>query len=260
MISKITDDQVELAQTVLDNHTVDPLNREGALESGLFCICSQATPFEIASKFVYRLREKSRPDDIDSRFKYSTIGVLTNPDIVNEASREVGWRFAKGRRFDSFINYFGSIDGEWWPGVRDADFDHRAQLIKDVKWISEKTLDFWMLCLGRNSIALDVHVMKHLRVLGLNISEEYIVPQRRKTSSQLVRRTPNKREYARIESDARELFSQDERFLLQSGDVNMALVDAALWWEGADRGNQDQRYLFGTGDGSYLIMPYAEIH
>jgi len=256
MISTITDDEIERARVVLDNHTVDPLAREGALESGLFCIASQGEPWEIPSKFVYALRKKAHPGDPEFRRRYTTIDVLTNADLVNAMAREAGWRFHHKNRFAPFIEYFGQKAGEWWTDVRDADYEARRSIIKGIKWISNKTLDFWMLCLGRSSIALDVHVMKGLHALGVDVNPTFYTPVARSNGSQRVRRTPNSAEYAAMEGGARTLFAQDERFVKENGQVDMALVDTILWWGGANRGDPDQGYLFG-GDRSGLILPYA---
>lgn len=255
-ISSISDAEIERARLVLENHTVTPLTREGAFESGLFCICSQATSWEIPSAFVRNLRMQSHPGDPNAVNRYSTMAVLTDKDRVNTAAEEEGWRFAYAKRFDPFIEYFGRREGEWWLNVRNADLDAQTKYVREVRYLGRKTLDFWMLCLGRDSIALDVHVMKRLSGLGINVPEDFITPRTRSVGKQKVRRTPNATEYARIGSEARTLFSQDERFV-PNGHVDMALVDALLWWDGANRGDSNQGYLF-SGDRSGLILPYAE--
>ena len=257
-VQEITDGQIENARIVLENHVVRPLTLEGAFESGLFCICSQATPFEIASRFVYALRETSHSKEMDARQKYSKLDVLIDKDKVNAAALKIGWRFAYKKRFDEFIDYFKRLDGNWPEMVRDAGVEERERFVNDVKWLSNKTFSFWSICLGgTNLLALDVYVMKGLKDLGIDIKDDFVYPVARNIGSQRVRKTPRNREYLIIEREARDFFERDERFLLGDGKVNMALIDAVLWWARANRDTQNQGYLFGNGNMSWLYMPYA---
>lgn len=258
MIQQISDKQIERAKAVLENHIVNPLTRAGALESGLFCIASQATPWEISSDFIYRLRQASHPHDPHAKFKYATPEVLTDKKRVNAAAHEAGWRFAYANRFDPFIDRFGSRQDEWWNIVKSADTEFRDTYVRNTKHLGCKTFSFWHLCLGgTNLIALDVWVMKGLKELGLEIPKDFIIPRAREDSSQKVRKTPSKAEYLRIEQQAKELFAQDERFQLENKKPDCALIDAVLWWGGANRGEPAQQYLFAS-DRSELILPYAQ--
>lgn len=244
----ITDSNLEAGRRVLSDHLVKELTRESTLESGIFCIASQATPWEIATRIVKRLR----PADC----LYAPWDVLTSKEKVNRAAHDIRWRFAHNNRFDSLIDYVSHRSGDWWNEVKEGTFVEREKWGEDVPYMSRKTFSFWQLCLGGTRlIALDVHVMRGLQKLGVSIPNGYVTPQSRTKGTQKVRKTPNAKEYLRIEEDARALFAQDERFLLANGDVNLALADSVLWWQGAHRGDLDQLYLRG-GDRSQT-MPYA---
>ena len=99
-------------------------------------------------------------------------------------------------------------------------------------------------------------VMKRLNKLGIEIDEDYIIPKRRTPKSQKNRLTPSKEDYLRIEREAYEIFSQDKRFLLPNERVDMTLVDAVLWWKGANRGSLNQYKLFDNGS----TFPYSKKH
>jgi len=263
MTSTITNEQIERAKTVLENHLVKPLTRAGAIENGLFCIASQATEWELPSRFIRLLRQQSRPQDPDAIHKYATLEVLTDKAAVNAAAKKAGWRFPHQDRFGPFIDYFGFRKEPWWDLVKGANSEFRESQVRKIHYMGCKTYSFWHICLGgRNLIALDVYVMKGLNNLGIELNGDFWTPVKRPTDGQRVRRTPPKNEYLRIEQAARELFAQDERFVIgrptmEPKRVDMALVDAVLWWKGANRGDESQRYLFG-GDRSGLILPYAE--
>jgi len=243
----ISDFEIEEARKVLRDHTVDPLNREGAFESLLYCIASQALPWERASDFVYALRNGSGG-------KYASWNRSTNSLFVNQIAEEMNLRFSRDKRFDPSIDYFKNKEGEWWEGIRDADSETRKFYFDALKWVGYKTFSFWHLCLGgTNLMALDVHVLRGLSELEVLMDKFYYVPKPRMKGEQEVRRTPSKGEYIRIENDARKIFSEDERFLIE-GEVNMALVDSLLWWRGAKRGKSGQLSLFGRDTGH---LPYA---
>ncbi len=252
----ITDAQIEEARQVLEDHVVNPLGKEGALENLLWCIASQGLGWEPASNFVYNLRDESRPEDKNAKMKFASLEVLFDKDRVYGVSKRIGLRFAYARRFDSAIDYFTNRDGEWWNDVLQAGVKDRENYVRDIKWVSNKTFSFWHLCLGgKNLIALDVHVMRGLNELGVEMNKGYYNPIRRKTGSQKVRRTPSEKDYLRIEEEAREIFSSDERFLKSEGEVDMSLIDAVLWWKGANRGSNGQAQLFGNA--LSWMMPYA---
>jgi len=256
MTSSISDGEIEKARRVLADHTVKRADHESALECLLWCIASQALGWEPASRFVYTLRRLSRPDDSKATLIVSKRDVLSDNGKVYQASIEAHLRFAKGRRFESAIDYFGSLKGEWWGNIVNANPDDRVHYVDNVKWVGEKTFSFYHICMGGvNLLALDVHVMRGLNRLGIELDENYVIPRARSTDAQKVRKTPDRKDYIRIESEARELFSGDERFKV-NGKVDMALADAVLWWRGASRGDSDQGYLFDGGLRSGA-MPYS---
>ena len=255
MIDSISDKEIELARIVLGDHTVKPLSHESTLESLLWCIASQALGWEAASSFIYCLRDASHSGDEQARFKVSQRKTLSDKDVVFRASQKARLRFAKGRRFDSAIDYFISQEGAWWERVISSGQAERARYVDEVKWLGEKTFSFWHICLGGTHLmALDVHVMRGLRELDIDIDPTYINSVARSTDAQKVRRTPPRTDYWRIESEARELFAKDKRFAIPYG-TNMALADAVLWWRGAHRGEPAQSQLFG--DSTSWKMPYS---
>ncbi len=247
-IEGISDLEVDAGRRVLQDHVVKDLNRGSALESGIFCITSQATPWEIAARLVKELRPAG--------CLYAPWDVLTSKEKVNETARTMRWRFAHNNRFDSLIDYVRDRNDSWWNEIKDGTFVEREKWSEDVPYMSRKTFSFWQLCLGGTRlIALDVHVMRGLQKLGVAVPDSYIIPQARTIGKQKVRKTPDSREYLRIEEDARALFATDERFLLEDGVVNLALADSVLWWRGAHRGDLHQLYL--RGGNRSQSMPYA---
>jgi len=259
MIEEISDWEIKKAKNVLNAHVVKPLTREGALESLLFCIASQAWAWEPASKFVYDLRQKSYPDDFNALKKYASLDVLNDKKLVNKIAKENGWRFHHQDRFDAPLDYFEKQNGLWYEDVMNADSVIRTEYCKNVKWVSNKTFSFWHICLGgTNLLALDVHVMKNLSDLGLSVNESYFISRPRLSGNQKVRKTPNNKDYIRIEEDAKTFFSYDERFLLDNQKVNLALVDSLLWWRGANRGSLKQMNLFKEHD-IINYLPYANL-
>ncbi len=263
MVTKniISDYEIEKGRKVLENHLVYPLTKEGAFESGLWCISSQATPWEMASNIIYKLRENSYPGDPHAKKKISRMETLKDVGEVNKSAKEAGWRFAKGNRFNDFINYFSKEEissKDWHYEVRDANNEYRKQIVKDVGWLGLKTFSFWNICLGgKDFLALDVWILKDLKKLGLDIKEEYVVAQSRNVGKQKVRKTPREKEYCKVENEARELFSKDKRFLQEDGKVDLALVDSVLWWRGANRGTLYQQSLFE--EEVLLEMPYQNM-
>ncbi len=262
MIESIKNWEIENAREVLRNHTVDPLTKEGALENLYFCITSQATPWEIPTKIVNRLREKSYPGDPVTKGKYSSWNVLTDNVLVNDTIRECGWRFHHHNRIDESLDYFVSRNDDWWKEIPKADAEEREKYVNQIKWLSRKTFSFWNICLGgRDLLALDVHIMRGLSKIGMEVNRNYFIPVARKKGSQIVRRTPGKEDYLRIEDEARSFFSKDERFIV-NGNVDLGLVDSLLWWRGASRGELYQPSLFDCNsaigrDMSYTL-PYAK--
>lgn len=254
MVNYISQDEIGMARKVLDDHTVKRLTKESAFECLLWCIASQAQSYEIASSFVYNLRDASHPQELESRRRYSALDVMFDPEKVFQVSKETGLRFANGRRFDSAIEYFKSRE-EWVDEVVNADSETREKFVSDVAYLGNKTFSFWHICLGgKNLIALDVHVMRGLKNEGIEIDPSYVNAIKRVKGGQRVRKTPNSKDYSRIENETRELFSDDERFLVPNG-VDMALVDAVYWWRGANRGQQSQLHLWGNGRS--WILPYS---
>src|SRR3989339_745528 len=226
MIEEISDWEIKKAKNVLNAHVVKPLTREGALESLLFCIASQAWAWEPASKFVYDLRQKSYPEDFNAIKKYASLDVLNDKKLVNKIAKENGWRFHHQDRFDAPLDYFEKQNGLWYEDVMNADSVIRTEYCKNVKWVSNKTFSFWHICLGgTNLLALDVHVMKNLSDLGLSVNESYFISRPR---------------------------------LIGNQKVNLALVDSLLWWRGANRGSLKQMNLFKEHD-IINYLPYANL-
>jgi hypothetical protein len=259
MIKTITNSQIERAKIVLKDHIPNPLTEASAFEAGLFSISSQGTPWEIASSIIYNLREISRPNDQDARHKCATLDTLRNVDAINLAALRAGWRFASENRYAQFIEHFARASPDYIQEVRNADIEVRDRYVEKVKWLSNKTFSFWNICLGgQDLVALDVHVMRGLRRLGLTIEESFVTPKSRSVGAQKVRKTPGRKRYLAIESEAKDLFAKDPRFIKADSRVDCALIDGVLWWGGAARGNPSQGYLFGNGQQSCLTLPYAE--
>ncbi len=258
-IETITDHEIVEARKVLEDHIVNPVTKEGAFECLLWCIASQALGWEPASNFVYELRRTSHPQDVQAANKHSTLQVLTDKEAVFQASLRARLRFAYARRFDSSIDFLSGLEGDWPDTIIEATQETREEYVKKIKWVAEKTFSFWHICLGgTNLLALDVHVMRGLHTMGIQLNTDYINSVQRATDSQRVRRTPNKKDYNRIEDEARWFFLTDHRFLLENEQVDMALIDGVLWWKGANRELLGQYHLFGAA-GSWK-MPYAKLH
>ena len=257
MLESISDLEIEKGKVVLQDHTVSPLNREGVLENLLFCIASQALKWEPASKFIYELRSASYPNDSTARLRYSSWDILTDKESVFDVAKKSRLRFANARRFDDAIEKVSSKEGTWWDEVVSADVLMRRKYVDDIKWVGNKTFSFWHICLGgTNLLPLDVHVMKNLRKIGVDLNPDYITPVSRSNDSQRVRKTPLNRIYEWHEAETRKIFSNDKRFLKEDGQVDMALLDAVLWWKGANREVNGQEYFFGAA-GSWTL-PYAQ--
>ena len=255
MIKEISDYEIEEARKILNDHIVPELSQESALESLLFCISGQVSLWEPSVKFIRNLRRYSHSNDTDSIHKVTSFSILTDKYLVNLAAQKGGIRFSKHGRFESSIDYFVNANHEWWREIPNADIDLREDYIKRIRWVGRKTFSLWHQCLGgKDLLALDVWVMKRLKNFGIEINEDYIITKRRTPNSQKNRVTPNKEDYLRIEKEAYELFVKDNRFLLPNGKVDMALVDAVLWWNGANRGNLHQYNLFDNGS----TLPYSK--
>ena len=253
MIENISDYQIEVARKVIEDHKVKPLNKEGALESLVFCIASQATRWEIASKIIYALRRSSHGNEK----AFTSWEDLTSKDNINRIVRENRWRFAYNERFDSAIDYFRNLESGWWMPIVEADSKTREKYCAEIRWLSRKTFSFWSICLGgTNLLALDVYVLRGLKDLDIEMNSHFFTPKSRNVGVQKVRKTPSAKEYIIFENSAREIFSHDERFLMEDGRVNMALVDGVLWWNGANRYDSNQLGLFGSGMNSF-ILPYS---
>lgn len=289
-LSDIRDYEVSDGADILYAHQVNPQTREGVMENLLWCIMSQATTWEQASKSIFDLRRACHSGNgIDPLNTYLTMDFMQDLDTVNYYVRQSGFRFHHENRLDGAIRYLSSLpDDSWIEEVVSADSSLRDEYVSRMKGVAQKTFSFWHLCLGGTSlIALDVHVLRGLSQLGLDIPEKYYVPQKRERdvsnvlvqersfeffgaqesfevvegNSQSVRASPKGKEYDHIEGDALKLFSQDGRFFLDSvlgpGSVDAALVDAVLWWRGARRAGQNVDYLFESF--SQNSMPYGDL-
>ena len=195
-------------------------------------------------------------------YKVASFKILSGKYLVNLAAQESGIRFSKHGRFESSIDYFLKTNHEFWKEIPNADINLREEYVnhnstKRIRWVGRKTFSLWHQFLGgKELLALDVWVMKRLNKLGIEIDEDYIIPKRRTPKSQKNRLTPSKEDYLRIEREAYEIFSQDKRFLLPDERVDMTLVDAVLWWKGANRGSLNQYKLFDNGS----TFPYSKKH
>lgn len=264
IIESITGGEINEAKKVLEDHVVKPLTEEGALESGIFCIASQANDWEMASKIIYALRDHSGNGSTNARERITSMKTITDATLVEKIAEKNGWRFHHEKRFTPFINYFSDAPVGWWSQIREAHIDQRTEYVRDIKYIGDKTFSFWNICLGGTKLlALDVHVMRGLTNLGIQMNENYVIPKLRKKKTgngyQKVRKTPPTKDYLRIEREARNLFREDGRFFNDSeGEVNLALVDAVLWWKGAKRQDSGQAYLFSDWRESHAL-PYAGI-
>ena len=255
MIKEISDGDVENGKTVVYNHLVSPLTREGALESLLFCIASQAWRWEKDSDFVRALRSSS--NGTKTKDGYASFDVLTNSELVNTIAKDGGFRFHHEGRFQPSISHFTKASENWWDKIKDADAETRDQFSNAVKYLGYKTFSFWNICLGgKDLLAIDVHVAGWLRKLGVNLDVYYSISKPREKGDQKVRKTPNRDDYVRIESEARKLFSTDERFILPEGKVDMALVDGVLWGERASR---ERRQLSFGWHSEWQRLPYSKL-
>lgn len=303
MLDKISDREIEEARRVLSDHTVKHLTRESALEAGIFCITSQATPWEKATEIVHCLRERSY-NCADARNFYSSWDVLSDKNAVQRVIEEKGWRFAHDRRCDELIDYASRQEGRWWEEILNAGSEDREKYSAEngsqsIRWVSRKTFSFWNICLGgRDLIALDVHILRNLSKLGVEIGKGYFVPVQRgvrkvdivtleararkeldaekgmlfspaqfapayaqtlfgERKGQKVRKTPDRDDYLRIEREAVSLFGSDPRFLY-NGKVDLALVDAVLWWRGARGQRRDAPCLIGEPEATRTSqLPYS---
>lgn len=287
MALPISDAELARAREVLRNFQVKHRSRQAGLESGLFAIANQASPWERPSKFVYALRKASYPDDPHALQRYASLAVLTDEERVNTIAKQSGWRFHHQDRFGPFLRYFGAREDAWWEEVIHANEEARMKYIREIDFISLKTFSFWQLCLGGTKLLpIDIHVRRHLSGLGVPIDEIYRVgttrPHRKKQPvssdshseffpsdlflpapsskqpTQTVVEEPTLSEYLRIERDARALFAQDIRFC-PDGNVDMALVAAVLWWRGAHRQEAYQAQLFGGDMGGSWKLPYHTV-
>jgi len=262
LISEIKDKEIEEAKKVLSNHIVKRDSPESFLESLIFCIASQATPWERASAIVYHLRDESYPGQKDARFKFSSLEIVSNPEKVEEIAKNNEWRFHHQKRFSPAIEFYRNIGNlpveklkMYFKEIKNADSDYREDVVGKIKYVSRKTFSFWHLCLGgKNLLPLDVHIRRQLSELGVEMNSDYYTLKRRKTDGQRVVRELDKKEYLRIESKALELFSQDKRFKNGNDKVDVSFVSSLLWWRGARRENC-QMNLFG--DMHEIILPYG---
>lgn len=255
-IENISDQEIAHGKKVLDDHVVDKVKIESGLETLFFCIVSQGTTWEVASNFVDHLRAESKKRGLNGS-KYASLEVLNDRPALYAAAKKAKWRFTSGRRFDPSLDYFSQLDHEWWAGIPQAGIEEREKLVKNIKWLGRKTVSFWHLCMGgKNLMTLDVHVMRGLNDLGVELDERYFDPVKRKDGSQIVRHVPSGKDYLRIEAQAKSLLEKDERFSYD-GRVDLALATSVLWWRGANRGDSEQGYLFGSGLRSWAL-PYAK--
>jgi len=180
MISQISDQEIEYAKDVQRNFIVQDLNHSSALESGIFAILNQASPWERPSKIIYKLREASYPGDKNARSKYATPEILHDIKKVNAIAKENGWRFPHQPRLESLIGTYSSRSDNWWEEIKNGTPKQRNETIKNVSYISMKTFSFWHLCLGGTDyLPLDIHVRRQLAKLGVPMKKEFYEHVRR---------------------------------------------------------------------------------
>lgn len=289
-IEQIKDADIDAARAVLQSFTVDRLSAESALESGIFAVFNQASPWERPTRIIYKLREASHPGNKDARANYASLELLTNPVRVNAIAKEHGWRFHHQDRIGSLVQYVSNKGDGWWNEVVEATHEQRGEYTGKVSYLSLKTFSFWSLCLGgTNLLPLDIHVRRQLAQLGVPIDERYtkykwraarskeqpngkvadedlllqVEPTAKpipKGNGQYVVDEPAPAEYHRIEREAHALFSKDTRFV-ERGRVNMGLVASVLWWYGANRGESTQYNLpvFSRSQGGAWKLPYGPL-
>ena len=274
--AKISDVEIAKAREVLDRFVVRDLNRASALEAGIYAIANQASMWDYAPlRVILGLRGGNMS-------RYAKLDVLTNPDSVEEIAKKVGWRFHHEKRFTPFIKYFGPLNDDFWQSIVMADAGVRDFYDGAINFMAFKTISFWHLCLGgKNLLPLDVHLLRTLRTdFGLEINEKYFTGKRRKgkrfpkgvtqgglfgetfdyhdKDMQCVRSVLSRHDYLKVEREAQELFSRDERFF-ESGKLNNALVASVLWWKGAQRGEYGTDTMFGKGENGFDKLPYGDL-
>ncbi len=277
-IQNITDIEIEEAKRVMQKHVVAELNCKTGLEALYFCIASQATPWEKASRFVDSLRA-SCPENKDY------FAHLTDKEVLKRESKnnqkKIRLRFHHQERFAPSADYFlASVNPqEIVNEVFLANYQTREKYVEQLNFVDYKTFSFWHLCLGGKNLAtIDVHVRRRLATdFKFDIPEKYYTVERRpgkiklisshaglfeeecpiiKIKKQQVTPQPNKTEYTKLENQMRDYFSQDPRFLYE-GKTDMALVTTLLWWRGARRTDPNQTLLQGYNDQHSDPLPYG---
>ncbi|MEK6888515.1 MAG: hypothetical protein AABW80_00220 [Nanoarchaeota archaeon] len=214
--------------------------------------------------------------------EYAKLDILCYPEKVEKIAKKRGWRFHHERRFEPFVKYFGPLQDDFWTSIVMADKGVRDFYDGAINWMAFKTISFWHLCIGgENLLPLDVHLLRTLRTdFGLKIDEKYFTGKRRKRKKfsrwivqkglfgvdfdyddanvQSVRSVLSRADYSRVEREAQELFSRDERFV-ENGRLNNALVAGVLWWKGAQRGEYGAETIFGKGEHGFDKLPYGDL-
>ncbi len=286
-LEAIKDYEIEDARKVLKDHMPKHLTRESALESLLWCIANQSTNWERPVNFVYNMRSeaaKSHPNGM-----YTSWDFMMDKQLVNKIAQDSGLMFYRESRYDYAIDYFRNKKGKWWEEIVNADIQTRKKYVNEIKYLGMKTFSFWHICLGgKNLIALDIWIRRQLQSdFGIKDLEKYSKPtiryrKKKEVSSNgfhqldlgleiidggtaptsyehpLGRRImpglPEK-VYLNVEKKTKEIFKKDQRFILPNGQIDLALVDALLWWRGAHRYGEQSHFL-GNGMATF-VMPYA---
>jgi len=144
-----------------------------------------------------------------------------------------------------------------------SDSASRQLFCEQVKYVGFKTYSFLdLMHKGTGFITLDVHVMRGLYYLGVDMSEWFFVkkptPPTDATSSRgrlrAVTCRPTDSQYVILEAKALDIFSHDSRFLMSDGHVDGGLATTLLWWMGA--GRRDSTFdMFGYHSSQEL--PYG---
>jgi hypothetical protein len=227
-------------------------------ESLIYAIGNQRINYERVFPFMRRVNALSMDE-------------LKDPRIVYGLSRQNGGKLMwKEDRFTPAYEYMQTHSGIESVVKTFLQMPHEVRNeLDDIKWLGLKTLSLWYLCLGGDSdiLCLDVHNTRQAASLGLELSQKYYIPKRRKsglTRSRIMAEQISGNDYLKLEKDLAKLFLESrlvEEFpsylINASGKINGLFVSAMLWWpsvRGVRGESMDQYSLF---DDTRFISPYG---
>ena len=225
---------------VMEAHIVPDKDPRTLWKSLVFCIASsQNLNFERAVALTTSLNDEPLARVSNGSFIYS----MAHPHL----------RFREDRfspMFTHVNSHAKGIEGLTHDFLEDPTL--REEMVREVNYVGPKTASFWHLCLGgKKLLTLDVHNLRQLAGLGIDMKKGYHTPVPRSsgvTEGKKVVITPPHKDYYRIEQEALELLVQFPE-LCSDGEVNGALATSLFWWAGAraERGNTPgQGMLFGA--------------